>query len=255
MDAKARYKVQTTTREATMGKASAVHQPSRRTLLTGAAAVVAASAVGLGAPRIARGQGAPFTLAPLPYADNALGPVISANTLGFHYGKHHKGYLDALNKMLETDAMKSKSLVEIIKATAGDAGKSAMFNNAAQTWNHTFYWNSLAPKGGGKPAGRMGDLINKSFGDYDKFRAAFATNTIGQFASGWGWLCLEGDKLTLRRTSNADTPIHVTGVKPLLTIDVWEHAYYLDYQNRRADYVNAVIDKLLNWEFAEKNLG
>lgn len=226
-------------------------QPSRRGFLAGGAAVVAAFA----APRIARGQGAPFALPPLPYADNALAPVISANTIGFHYGKHHKGYLDNLNKMLESDAMKSKSLVEIIKATAGDSAKAALFNNAAQTWNHTFYWNSLSPKGGGKPTGRMADLINKSFGDYDKFRAAFAANTIGQFASGWGWLCLEGDKLTLRRTGNADTPVHVAGVKPLLTIDVWEHAYYLDYQNRRADYVNAVIDKLLNWEFAEKNLG
>ena len=234
-----------------MMHSTAVHEPSRRAVLAGGAAVIAAFA----APRIARGQGAPFTLPPLPYADDALAPVISANTLGFHYGKHHRGYLDTLNKMLETDEMKSKSLVEIIKATAGDTAKAAMFNNAAQTWNHTFYWNSLTPKGGGKPTGRMADLIDKSFGDYDKFRAAFAANTIGQFASGWGWLCLEGDKLTLRRTSNAETPIQVAGVKPLLTIDVWEHAYYLDYQNRRADYVNAVIDKLLNWEFAEKNLG
>lgn len=230
---------------------SAVHHPSRRGLLASGAAVAAVFA----APRIARGQGAPFALPPLPYADSALAPVISANTMGFHYGKHHKGYLDNLNKMLESDAMKSRSLVEIVKATAGDAGKAAMFNNAAQVWNHTFYWNSMVPRGGGKPTGRIASLIDKSFGDFDKFRAAFAANTIGQFASGWGWLCLEGDKLTLRRTGNADTPVHVAGVKPLLTIDVWEHAYYLDYQNRRADYVNAVIDKLLNWDFAEKNLG
>lgn len=227
------------------------HQPSRRALLTGGAAVVAVFT----APRIGRGQGAPFALPPLPYADDALAPVISAGTMGFHYGKHHKGYLDNLNKMLESDEMKSRSLVEIVKATAGDAAKAAMFNNAAQIWNHTFYWNSMAPKGGGKPTGRIASLIDRSFGDYDKFRAAFAANTIGQFASGWGWLCLEGDKLMLRRTGNADTPLHVAGVKPLLTIDVWEHAYYLDYQNRRADYVNAVIDKLLNWEFAERNLG
>ena len=234
-----------------MARATAVQNPSRRALLAGGAAVAAAFA----APRIARAQSAPFALPPLPYADDALAPVISANTMGFHYGKHHRGYLDALNKMLETDELKSKSLVEIVKATAGDAAKAAMFNNAAQVWNHTFYWSSMAPKGGGKPSGRMADLINQSFGDFDKFRAAFAANTIGQFASGWGWLCQEGDKLTLRRTSNADTPLHVAGVRPLLTIDVWEHAYYLDYQNRRAEYVNAVIDKLLNWEFAEKNLG
>ena len=234
-----------------MGDFSVRHRPSRRAFLAGSAAAVA----GFAAPRIARGQGAPFALPALPYADNALAPVISANTLGFHYGKHHKGYLDNLNKMLESSDLKGKSLVEIVRATAGDGAKAAMFNNAAQTWNHTFYWNSMSPKGGGKPAGRMADLINKSFGDYEKVHAAFAANTIGQFASGWGWLCLEGDKLTLRRTANADTPVHIAGVKPLLTVDVWEHAYYLDYQNRRADYVNAVIAKLLNWEFAEKNLG
>jgi Fe-Mn family superoxide dismutase len=230
-------------------------QSRRRFVLTAAASAGLVAVSSLAAPRIARAQTAPFTLPPLPYPDTALQPVISANTLGFHYGKHHLAYMNALNALLEKDDLKSQPLLEIIKTTAANPTKMAIFNNAAQFWNHTFYWNSMRANGGGEPKGRIGELIGKSFGDYDKFKTAFATNTIGQFASGWGWLCLEGDKLTLRRTPNADTPIYVQGVKPLLTIDVWEHAYYLDYQNRRADYVNAVIDKLLDWEFAEKNLG
>jgi Fe-Mn family superoxide dismutase len=181
--------------------------------------------------------------------------VISANTIGFHYGKHHAGYVTNLNGLLANDDLKSQPLAEIIKATATNPTKAGLFNNAAQVWNHDFYWDSLAPKGGGKPSGKIMDMINASFGDYDKFKAAFASAAVGQFGSGWAWLCAEGDKLTIRRTPNADTPVYVAGVKPLLTIDVWEHAYYLDYQNRRADHVNAVIDKLLNWEFATKNLG
>jgi Fe-Mn family superoxide dismutase len=234
----------------------AVAVPSRRRfILTAAATVGAVAASGLAAPRLARAETAPFTLPPLPYPDTALQPVISANTLGFHYGKHHQAYLTALNTLLEKDDLKSQSLLDVIKSTAVNPTKAALFNNAAQFWNHTFYWHSMRANGGGTPKGRIGELIDKSFGDYDKFKTAFAANAIGQFGSGWGWLCLEGDKLTLRRTSNADTPVYVQGVKPLLTIDVWEHAYYLDYQNRRADYVNAVIDKLLDWEFAEKNLG
>jgi Fe-Mn family superoxide dismutase len=234
----------------------AVAVPSRRRfILTAAATVGVVAASGLAAPRLARAETAPFKLPPLPYPDTALQPVISANTLGYHYGKHHQAYLTALNTLLEKDDLKSQSLLDIIKSTAANPTKAPLFNNAAQFWNHTFYWNSMRANGGGEPKGRIGELIGKSFGDYDKFKTAFAANTIGQFASGWGWLCLEGDKLTLRRTPNADTPVYVQGVKPLLTIDVWEHAYYLDYQNRRADYVNAVIDKLLDWEFAEKNLG
>ncbi len=227
--------------------------PSRRRLIQGGALLASAAMIGM--PYIARGQTAPFTMKPLPYKDDALSPVISANTVGFHYGKHHAGYLAAMNKTLETDDLKSQSMGEIIKSTATNATKAGLFNAAAQVWNHDFYWASMRPNGGGKPTGRIADRINTSFGDYDKFKAAFAAAAVGQFASGWAWLCLEGDKLTIRRTGNADTPVYVAGVKPLLTIDVWEHAYYLDYQNRRADYVNAVIDKLLNWDFAEKNLG
>jgi len=227
--------------------------PSRRRLIQGSALLASAAMIGM--PYIARGQTAPFAMKPLPYKDDALSPVISANTIGFHYGKHHAGYLAAMNKTLETDDLKSQTMGDIIKTTATNATKAGLFNAAAQVWNHDFYWDSMRPNGGGKPTGRIADRINASFGDYDKFKAAFAAAAVGQFASGWAWLCLEGDKLTIRRTGNADTPVYVAGVKPLLTIDVWEHAYYLDYQNRRADYVNAVIDKLLNWEFAEKNLG
>jgi superoxide dismutase, Fe-Mn family len=238
-----------------MLKEIATANPSRRRFLAGATTTLAAAACGLAAPRIGHAQVATFTLEPLPYTDGALAPVISSNTIGIHYGRHHAGYLNTLNQLIEKDDLRNQPMLDIIKSTAVNPTRAAIFNNAAQVWNHTFYWNSMRPDGGGKPTGRMAELIDKSFGDYDKFRQAFAANTIGQFASGWGWLCYEGDKLTLRRTGNADTPIYVQGVKTLLTIDVWEHAYYLDYQNRRADYVNAVIDKLLNWQFAEKNLG
>ncbi|MFC3674267.1 superoxide dismutase [Ferrovibrio xuzhouensis] len=198
---------------------------------------------------------APFTMKPLPYADDALSPVINAGTIGFHYGKHHTTYLNNLNNLLANDPLKDKSLAEVVKAVAGKPDKAGVFNNAAQVWNHDFYWDSLRPNGGGKPTGKIADLIKDSFGDYDKFKADFAAACVGQFGSGWAWLCLEGGKLTIRKTPNAETPMTVDGVKPLLTIDVWEHAYYLDWQNRRPDYANAVIDKLLNWEFAEKNLG
>lgn len=198
---------------------------------------------------------APFTMKPLPYADDALSPVINAGTIGFHYGKHHTTYLNNLNNLLANDPLKDKSLAEVVKAVAGKPDKAGVFNNAAQVWNHDFYWDSMRPNGGGKPTGKIADLIKDSFGDYDKFKADFAAACVGQFGSGWAWLCLEGGKLTIRKTPNAETPMTVDGVKPLLTIDVWEHAYYLDWQNRRPDYANAVIDKLLNWEFAEKNLG
>ena len=229
-------------------------QSRRRFVLTAAAAGLAATG-SLSAPRLARAEAARFSLPPLPYPDTALQPVISSDTLGYHYGKHHQGYLNGLNALLEKDSLRDQPLLDIIRSTAANPSKAALFNNAAQFWNHTFYWESMRPNGGGTPGGRIGELIGRSFGDYQTFKAAFAANTIGQFASGWGWLCLEGDKVTVRRTGNADTPVYVQGVTPLLTIDVWEHAYYLDYQNRRADYVNAVIDRLLNWEFAERNLG
>ncbi|HVW65518.1 MAG TPA: superoxide dismutase [Nitrosospira sp.] len=195
---------------------------------------------------------APHSLPPLPYAENALDPVISANTLSFHYGKHHKTYVDNLNKLISGTELADSSLEGIIAATAGNAEKAGIFNNAAQVWNHTFYWNSLSPQGGGKPPSDLGDKIDSSFGSLDACKKELATAAMTQFGSGWAWLVQDGDKLKVVKTGNADTPL-TKGMKPLLTIDVWEHAYYLDYQNRRPDYVNAVLDKLINWDFAVRN--
>ena len=233
----------------------------RAALKTGAAALVTlAAATTLARPYVARAQAAgPITVPPLPYKDDALAPVISANTVGFHYGKHHAGYATALNAALAGPAKDYADLPleDIIKSSRANPNRAGVFNAAAQVWNHNFYWNSLKPSGGGEPpAGKLKDAIVAAFGDFAKFKEALARVTVGQFASGWGWLSWDekAKKLVLEATSNAETPLH-RGNKPILTIDVWEHAYYLDYQNRRADYVNAVIDKLLNWEFAEKNLG
>ncbi len=196
----------------------------------------------------------PHVLAPLPYADDALAPVISANTINFHYGKHHKGYVDNLNKLVAGTKFADMSLEKIISETAGKADKTAIFNNAAQSWNHTFYWRSLTPKGGGEPPAVLEKKIKASFGTLDACKKELAAAAMAQFGSGWVWLVLDGDKLKVAKTGNADMPM-TTGMKPLLTIDVWEHAYYLDYQNRRADYVNAVLDKLINWDFATENIG
>ena len=192
-------------------------------------------------------------LPPLPYAQNALDPVISANTISFHYGKHHKAYVDNLNKLIEGTQFADLSLEKIITETAGKAEKIAIFNNAAQTWNHTFYWSSLKPKGGGEPPSVLKKKIEASFGTVDACKKELATAATTQFGSGWAWLVLDGDKLKVVKTSNADVPL-TKGMKPLLNIDVWEHAYYLDYQNRRVDYLNVVIDKLINWGFAADNL-
>jgi Fe-Mn family superoxide dismutase len=200
------------------------------------------------------GAKAPFTLPALPYADDALAPVISSNTLGFHYGKHHKAYVDNLNKLVAGTAHADSSLEDIIKATAGKAESAGIFNNAAQIWNHTFYWHSLRQGGGGTPGKALMDRITADFGSLDKLKQDFAQAAVTQFGSGWAWLIVKDGKLTITKTANADTPI-AHGQKPLLTIDVWEHAYYLDFQNRRPDYANAVLDKLINWGFAEDNLG
>jgi Fe-Mn family superoxide dismutase len=190
----------------------------------------------------------------LPYAESALDPVISAHTLSFHYGKHHKGYVDMLNKLVAGTELAGLTLEQLIGETAGKADKVAIFNNAAQTWNHTFYWRSLRPNGGGEPPADLNDLIKSAFGNVDACKKELATAATTQFGSGWAWLVLEGDKLKVVKTANAENPL-TKGAKPLLTIDVWEHAYYLDFQNRRADYVNAVLDKLINWDFAADNLG
>ncbi|MEO8345009.1 MAG: superoxide dismutase [Betaproteobacteria bacterium] len=193
-------------------------------------------------------------LPPLPYAENALDPVISANTLSFHYGKHHKAYVDNLNKLLAGTELATLSLEQVIAQTEGKADKAGIFNNAAQVWNHTFYWHSMKPKGGGEPPAKLKQLIDASFGDADACKKELATAATTQFGSGWAWLVLDAGKLKVVKTGNAETPL-TKGVKPLLTIDVWEHAYYLDYQNRRPDYANAVLDKLINWGFAADNLG
>lgn len=191
-------------------------------------------------------------LPPLPYAENALEPVITAKTLSFHYGKHHKGYVDNLNKLISGTDYSELPLDEIIKGTAGRSERAPIFNNAAQTWNHTFYWNSLRSNGGGEPPAVLLQKIEASFGSLDACKKEFSSASVSQFGSGWAWLVLDGDKLKIIKTANADNPLTM-GMKPLLTIDVWEHAYYLDYQNLRVDYANAVLDKLINWEFALQN--
>jgi len=192
-------------------------------------------------------------LPPLPYAQDALAPVISAQTLSFHYGKHHKAYVDNLNKLVAGTDMAETPLESLIKAVAGKPDKAGVFNNAAQVWNHTFFWNSMKPGGGGAPTGAVAKAIDASFGSYDNFKKEFSNAAMTQFGSGWAWLVADKGQLRIAKTPNAETPL-TTGQTPLLTIDVWEHAYYLDYQNRRADFVAAVIDKLLNWEFANANL-
>lgn len=197
---------------------------------------------------------APHTLPPLPYTEDALDPVISARTLGIHYGKHHKTYVDNLNKLINETELAGLPLQEIMSTTVGQANKAGIFNNAAQIWNHTFYWNSLSQNGGGEPPLILKQKIESSFGNLDSCKKELSTAAMTQFGSGWAWLVMNGDKLEVTKTSNAESPIS-KGIKPLLVIDVWEHAYYLDYQNRRADYVNAVIEKLINWGFAEDNLG
>lgn len=194
----------------------------------------------------------PIELPKLPFEDNALAPAISSNTISFHYGKHHKTYVDNLNKAIAGTDLAEKSLVEIVRAAAGKADKAAIFNNSAQVWNHTFYWNSLSPKST-SPSKDLADRIEKDLGGMAKFKEAFAAAALGQFGSGWAWLVSDGGVLKVTKTPNAETPI-TTSARPLLTLDVWEHAYYLDYQNKRADYVAAVLDKLLNWEFASRNL-
>jgi len=194
-----------------------------------------------------------FKLPPLPYPENALEPVISANTISYHYGKHHKKYVDDLNKLIAGTEYESASLEKIIAESAGQAEKVELFNNAAQTWNHTFYWLSMKKGGGGKPTGKLAGMIDTAFGGLDNFKKEFAKMTVSQFGTGWGWLVLDGGELKVVKSGDAELPL-TKGQQPLLTIDVWEHAYYLDYQNKRPEYVDAVIDKLLNWEFAEKNL-
>ena len=194
-----------------------------------------------------------ITLAPLPYADDALAPTVSAKTISFHYGKHHAGYVKTLNGLIAGTKYEGLSLEEIVAASR-DTGDTAIFNNAAQIWNHDFYWRSLAPAGkGGEPSAELLAAVNASFGSLDACKAALADAAVKRFGSGWAWLVAKDGKLVVESTSNADTPCGKVDVKPLLVIDVWEHAYYLDWQNARAAYVKAVVDGHLNWSFASSN--
>lgn len=193
----------------------------------------------------------PFVLPPLPFDEGALAPAISAATFGFHYGKHHKAYVDNLNGLVANTPYADMKLEEVIKASVGKPTDQGIFNNAAQVWNHTFFWHSLTPKTGA-PGKELQRAIERDFGDLEQFKKAFATAGVGQFGSGWVWLVNNGGKLTIEKTSNAMTPL-AEGKNALLTIDVWEHAYYLDYQNRRGDFLRAVLDSCLNWNFATEN--
>lgn len=194
-----------------------------------------------------------ITLPKLPYANTALEPYISEKTIDFHYGKHHTKYVEKLNTMIKGMELEKSRLEDIIKKTAKDASQSAIFNNAAQVWNHSFYWQCMKPKGGGIPAGAILDKLKSDLGGYNKFVEEFKAAGISQFGSGWVWLVLKGKKLEIAKTSNADTPI-AHGFKPLLTVDVWEHAYYLDYQNKRGDYLDAYMKNLINWDFINSQL-
>ena len=189
----------------------------------------------------------------LPFSKNSLEPYISEKTLEFHYGKHHAAYVANCNKLIEGTELQNETLENIILKSANDNSKIGIFNNAAQIWNHSFYWNCIKPQGGGIPTGKIASLINEQFGNFEKFKEDFKAAATTQFGSGWAWLVIKNGKLEIMKTSNAALPM-TTGAKAVLTIDVWEHAYYLDYQNRRPDYITTFIDKLINWDFVNSNL-
>ena len=237
-----------------MNKRNNINSPimvGRRDFIVASTGLAASLALG-GFSRVAHAA-SPHVLPPLPYAETALEPVITANTIGYHYGKHHKGYVDNLNKLIAGTEYADLPLEKIITSSAGQPDRAAIFNNAAQIWNHTFYWNSIKPNGGGEPPASLKQKIESSFGSVEACKKELTSAAVSQFGSGWAWFVLDGEKLRIVKTGNADVPL-TAGMKPLLTIDVWEHAYYLDYQNRRAEYVNALLDKLLNWEFALQNI-
>lgn len=189
----------------------------------------------------------------LPYDTGALEPFISGRTVDFHYGKHHATYETNANKLLEGTELENEPIETILSIIYGNPDKAGLFNNVAQVWNHTFYWQCLKPKGGGPPVGKIADLINSAFGGHDQFLEQFQAAAMGRFGSGWAWLVMPSDKLEIMTTANADTPI-AQGIRTLFTVDVWEHAYYLDYKNKRADYLEAVMKNLVNWEFVNSRL-
>jgi superoxide dismutase, Fe-Mn family len=195
-----------------------------------------------------------ITLMDLPFERDGLEPYINARTLEFHHGKHHNAYVENTNKLVKGTDLENEELQVIIQKTAGDSERIGVFNNAAQVWNHAFYWQCMKPKGGGPPSGPIAEKINADFGSYEAFAEQFKTAGATQFGSGWAWLVVENDKLKIMKTPNAHTPV-AQGVKPILTVDVWEHAYYLDYQNRRPDYLSAFVENLINWDFVNSCLG
>ncbi|MBU4100948.1 MAG: superoxide dismutase [Proteobacteria bacterium] len=190
----------------------------------------------------------PISLPVLPYEKNTLAPYISQQTIEYHYGKHHNAYVTNTNKLIEGTDLSNQDLGNIIKKTSKDTSMSSIFNNAAQVWNHSFYWACMKPGGGGSPSGAIAERIASDFGSYEKFAEQFKNAGTTQFGSGWAWLILKDNHLEIMKTSNADTPL-AHGLKPLLTGDVWEHAYYLDYQNRRPDYLASFLEHLINWDF------
>ena len=187
----------------------------------------------------------------LPFAKDALAPHMSADTLDFHHGKHHNAYVVKGNELLEGAGLEAGSLEQLVMQAAKAGG--GLFNNVGQHYNHSFFWNSISPNGGGQPTGSVADAINASFGSYENFKAEFVGAGVGQFGSGWVWLAAEGETLKIVKTANADTPL-TEGLRPILVCDVWEHAYYLDFQNRRPDFLSSFLDNLVNWEFANQNL-
>ncbi|NEO27895.1 MAG: superoxide dismutase [Kamptonema sp. SIO4C4] len=193
-----------------------------------------------------------YTLPELPYDYTALEPHISKSTLEFHHDKHHAAYVKKYNAAVEGTEYANKPIEEVIKAVAGDSSKTGIFNNGAQAWNHSFYWNSMKPNGGGKPSGELANKINADFGSFDQFVEAFKAAGAGRFGSGWAWLVLDGGTLKVFNTLNAENPM-TQGQTPLLTMDVWEHAYYLDYQNQKAAYIDAFVNNLINWDFVAQN--
>ena len=241
------------------------HSLSRRQLIA-AGAAAASAALLLDRPAEARKGKAdakpdvkpdtkqgPFELMKLPYPEGGLAPGLSAHVISFHYGKHHKAYVDKTNELIKGTDLQGKSLEDIIRATSGKPDKTPLYNAAAQTWNHDFYWRSMRPKGGGAPTGELAKRLTADFGSIDAFAKEWTAAATGVFGSGWAWLVEDAGKLKVVKTGNADNPV-AQNKKALLTIDVWEHAYYLDYQNRRADYVKAFWDSLANWDFAAENL-
>jgi Fe-Mn family superoxide dismutase len=189
----------------------------------------------------------------LPYAKEALAPHISAETLEYHHGKHHKAYIDKTNELVGEAGLEGKSLVEVIRA-ARQQGATTLFNQSAQAWNHSFFWQCLATPQGQKPAGQLAEMIDQAFGSAQAFLDQFKQEAVAHFSNGWAWLVLEGDELKITSFHDGDTPVALEGMKPLLTLDLWEHAYYIDYRNKRPDFVDAVLQNLINWDFVSQNL-